>query len=56
MRHRSQAGASSVEYCLLVGLIAAVIFGAMLTPGQTNGRSWQDSCTKIISALRATEC
>ena len=56
MRHRSQAGASSVEYGLLVGLIAAMIFGAVLTLGQTSGTSWRESCTKIIGALQAIEC
>ena len=53
MTHRSERGASSVEYALLVALIAAVICSTVLALGLTNGASWQDSCDKITTAFGA---
>ncbi len=54
MCERTEDGATSVEYGLLVGFIAALIFGAVLALGQTNGNSWQDSCTKITAPMGET--
>jgi Flp pilus assembly pilin Flp len=51
MRHRAQDGATSVEYALIATFIAATIAGGVFALGQANAASWQDSCTKITTAM-----
>lgn len=51
MMHRSERGAVSTEYGLLALLIGALVTATVLTVGQLNRDSWQDSCTKISTAI-----
>lgn len=43
-------GASLIEYCLLVALIALVCFGALTYFGSGSGNSVKSSCTEIAAA------
>jgi Flp pilus assembly pilin Flp len=43
-------GASLIEYCLLVALIALVCFGALSYFGGSSGNSVNSSCSEIATA------
>ncbi len=51
MHHRSEQAAVSVEYALLVFLIAATIAAAVLTFGLANQESFEDTCSKISTTV-----
>ncbi len=51
MRPRPQDGASAVEYSLLGALVAAVVVASVLTLGQSTRTAYEDSCTKISTAM-----
>jgi pilus assembly protein Flp/PilA len=51
MRAHDERGASSVEYGLLAALVAGAIIGTVLTFGPAVHGSYQDSCTKITTAM-----
>jgi Flp pilus assembly pilin Flp len=51
MRTHDERGASSVEYGLLAALVAGAIIGTVLTFGPAVHSSYQDSCTKITTAM-----
>jgi Flp pilus assembly pilin Flp len=51
MRGHDEQAASSVEYGLLATLVAGAIIGTVLTFGQAAQSSYQDSCTKITTAM-----
>jgi pilus assembly protein Flp/PilA len=48
-RHRSDTGASAVEYGLLVAAIAAVIVVVVFALGNVLNSKFQDTCSKIAS-------
>jgi pilus assembly protein Flp/PilA len=50
-QHRSDEGASAVEYALIVGAIAAVVIFVVIALGNVVSTSYTDSCTKIGSAM-----
>ena len=47
---RGDAGASLVEYVLLISLIAIVCFAALSAFGSTNSDSINDSASSIVNA------
>jgi len=47
---REDRGASLIEYCLLVALIALVCFGALTYFGGSSGNSVTNSCSEIAAA------
>jgi pilus assembly protein Flp/PilA len=49
-----EAGASSVEYALLVSLIAVVILVAVVFFGQTVKNLFTDSCSSVATAAQTT--
>lgn len=51
-------GASLIEYCLLLALIALVCFGALTYFGNGSGNSVKSSCSDIATAGGddATQC
>jgi Flp pilus assembly pilin Flp len=54
MRIKAEDGVSSVEYGLIAGLIAAVVFAGVFAVGQTSQASWENSCSKITAPMGAT--
>jgi pilus assembly protein Flp/PilA len=51
---RVQRGASSVEYAILVGLIAIVIIVAVTFLGQSTSGLFQKTCNSVASASAST--
>lgn len=52
---RSEAGASSSEYAILVSLIAIVVLGSIALVGTNLGASYKHSCDSI-AATQSTTC
>ena len=50
VKRARQAGASLIEYLLLVSLIALVCLSALTYFGHTSGNSLTNSCSKILAA------
>ena len=48
---RDDRGATAIEYCLLVALIALFCVGAMNSIGNTSTGSWAVMTNKIVTAL-----
>ena len=46
---RTESGASSVEYAILISLIAIVIFGAVALMGSNLASSFQHSCESVAA-------
>ena len=46
-----EGGATAIEYGMIVGLIAVVIFAALAAMGATSGDSWAASWNKINDAI-----
>lgn len=53
-RRRDQAGASSVEYAILVSLIAVVIIGSVTFLGGNTSRLFQKTCDSVASTQGTT--
>lgn len=61
MGSKTEDGASSVEYGLLIAMIAAVIVGAVLIFGGFTAGMFTDSCDKMLAdgvtvGIPAAEC
>lgn len=48
---RAESGASSVEYGLLVALIATAIVLAVMGVGRVTGEAFGDTCTEVKDAV-----
>lgn len=55
-RRTSELGASAVEYALLVGLIAVVIFATITAAGLGVGSLYDDSCSQVAHAIDHSSC
>ena len=53
-RRRDQAGASSVEYAILVSLIAVVIIGSVTLLGGNTSGLFQRTCDSVASTQGST--
>lgn len=50
--NRPQRGVTSIEYALIVALIALAIIGALASTGVETGGLWSDWTTKALAALK----
>jgi Flp pilus assembly pilin Flp len=55
-RIAGEAGATAVEYALLVSLVAGVILVAVVTLGVKVGGLYGDTCAGVANAMDGSSC